>query len=69
MGGEIMLKPCPFCGGEAEIRHLHAYGDWEVTICCAEKNRCYIHPETDRYPDETYELALKGAAEEWNTRT
>ena len=46
----------------------HTYGDWEVTICCAEKNRCYIHPETDRYPDETYELALRGAAKEWNTR-
>lgn len=71
---EIELRPCPFCGGKAEIRKSHqcAYwrdeGVWEVSVCCSEENRCFCHPSTDGFLDKTYERALNGAAKEWNRR-
>ena len=25
-----ILKPCPFCGGKAEIRYVQGYSDWKT---------------------------------------
>lgn len=50
------LKPCPFCGGEAETsRGLHRYDCWGVW--CPE---CKVR--TDLY------LSEREAAEAWNRR-
>jgi hypothetical protein len=72
---EIELKPCPFCGGPAEIRKSRQCVDYEgesmvyeVSICCSEENRCFCHPSTDGFQGETYGRALEGAAKEWNRR-
>ena len=50
------LKPCPFCGGEAELIENNRYTDIHSVMC---KN-CYS--ESDRY--NTKENAVKA----WNTR-
>ena len=35
MSGE--LKPCPFCGGEADV-HYFAHDDSECTVMCSNPN-------------------------------
>lgn len=39
MEKQIELKPCPFCGGKAEIRDGHIYLDEAVLIRCSE---CFV---------------------------
>lgn len=51
------LKPCPFCGGKAELVHSD-YKMHDIKIRCT---RCYI--ETGWYTGEVTELS-----EQWNTR-
>ena len=49
------LKPCPFCGGEAETNVYGATGEWTVNCPCgAEMNR-RVYTEAE-------------AIEAWNTR-
>lgn len=53
MGEE--LKPCPFCGGEAEILN---YSENEWLICCAICNGMV----------ERWRKTRKEAIEQWNRR-
>lgn len=78
---ENEVKPCPFCGGEAEIRDCTVYLDKAVLIecgnCLVKTKRILInHPSyTQRnvpQPDEstryTREQAIAKATEIWNRR-
>ena len=60
---EVDLKPCPFCGGEAEVTDKDNYGfsngDWMV-FC----NECHTYLGFDSQY-ETPEQAI----EAWNRRT
>lgn len=58
---EFKLKPCPFCGGEAEI-----YVNGGVTVRC--KN-CYCGTtfKEDDYPRMS-KSAVERSIEEWNRR-
>lgn len=76
---ETELKPCPFCGGDAEVREAYVYLDAAVLIRCS---NCFVktekvlvnHPklkydgldESTRY---TKEQAIQKAAEVWNRRS
>ena len=53
------IKPCPFCGGEAELLH-HTY-EWSVRVLC---QNCGAIGEVKRGAEE----ADKAAIEAWNTR-
>ena len=55
------LKPCPFCGGEAEI----VYTEWCALYsvrCSTENQNCEVMPETRGCPVE------REAVEVWNRR-
>lgn len=55
------LKPCPFCGGRAQMRLDHDHSTaWLVE--CLTKPSCPIH---DR---EIYGLTKSAAISSWNTR-
>ncbi len=54
------LLPCPFCGGEAEVKNNHRFRGVFVWVGCED---CHIGTET-------YSMdALGMAAKLWNTRT
>ncbi len=55
------LKPCPFCGREAEIIDL---GDDRITIQTKCKNTCLIQ-DTGVY----HELFKDELIDKWNTRS
>lgn len=62
------LKPCPFCGGEAEYKHAQygTYGKYRdcVRIACS---ACYVH--TIFYAEEDKPLGhIEQAIEAWNRR-
>lgn len=74
---ETELKPCPFCGGKAEIHYQPIYMDNGVCICCTEcKARSkfflcdctytYFHGEKNVYISK--EQATNKAIELWNRR-
>ena len=52
------LKPCPFCGGKAEIVSSSRCGIWPFSVCCARDNLCAIHSHTDFYEMEIMAVAL-----------
>ena len=72
------LKPCPFCGGEAEVHYQPTYMGNVVCIRCTE---CHIRSKS--FPcDYTYQFyhgkrnvfiskkrATNDATNLWNTRT
>lgn len=61
---ETTLKPCPFCGGEAEVNQTYDIDTNEVDgyfIICRNKD-CTAWPETAEY------LTEAEAIEAWNTR-
>ena len=51
------LKPCPFCGGEASIRHFAFHSGAKYHVVC-ESCLCSV----------SYEWTPEEAAEAWNTR-
>lgn len=55
------LKPCPFCGGEAQLTDAFQKG-WRVG--CSLRNLCKVHP----YVRCTGKGARKRAIEAWNNR-
>lgn len=71
------LKPCPFCGGEAELKHLIVYNSSffvRCTACYARTDYVWIdHPcmkaagldESTRYTEEQVEAE---SIEAWNRR-
>jgi Lar family restriction alleviation protein len=75
---ETELKPCPFCGGEAEVKDCFVFLDKAVVIRCTS---CFVrtkkilidHPrltadgldESTRY---TREQAIQKVADAWNSR-
>lgn len=55
------LKPCPFCGGEAEVKkHNNRFTEWWQVFC----TNCHI---TQCGSDYEYEYEYEAAAA-WNTR-
>ena len=58
LGAEMELKPCPFCGGKAEIVSSSPCGIGPFSVCCARGNLCAIHPRTDFYEMEIMAVAL-----------
>ena len=58
------LKPCPFCGGKAEIEHEYIFGFEYSTIKC-EKCRVKTAPIKVSFTYSSDERA----AEAWNRRT
>lgn len=63
----ITLKPCPFCGGEAEI--LPCTGLLKAVRVVCKVCKCATPPVgilTEG--EETVKLADEGAAEVWNNR-
>ncbi len=56
----MKLKPCPFCGGEAEIHKEQAWRTAWLVEC--HNLGCVVHPETPWYPTE------KAAIAAWNKR-
>ena len=75
---ETEFKPCPFCGGKAEVIDTHVYLDKAIRIgcksCfCATRRILIDHPrltadgldESTRY---TRNQAIEKAAELWNRR-
>lgn len=65
---EIELKPCPFCGGEAEFSSGYCndlnYARVDCTNCSAG-----VYNDSDRDPDATIDELEKSVLEDWNRRT
>lgn len=60
------LKPCPFCGGEAELEHPHSFGvSFEYSGVRCIKCRARIEPILKSFSYSSDELAI----EAWNRRT
>ena len=60
------LLPCPFCGGEAELKPTYDLDADEIDgwfAWCCTANDCTTHPMTNDY------LTRAEAIEAWNTRT
>ena len=63
--GEItpVLRPCPFCGGEALLEPYKARKGYEASIQC---NQCLASMATITYDEE--ETAVRKVVEAWNRR-
>lgn len=57
---EIKLKPCPFCGGKAEIRRVGDYKNYFVCLC----SKCGKTPIS--YSEAS--LTLQEVIKKWNKR-
>ena len=53
------LKPCPFCGGEADLINDYLYEKWYAGC---HNGKCAVQPDT--YIHGTPDSAIKA----WNTR-
>lgn len=65
---EPKLKPCPFCGGEAETRVTTARQYTEFKVYCP---KCHIAKHGVVDCDGTFEdaeTAMCKAVKDWNTR-
>ena len=52
------LKPCPFCGGKAEVDRTWWWEEWEYYVYCSQ-----CHVKTAKYHFDAEE-----AIEAWNMR-
>jgi len=52
------LKPCPFCGDDAELRPIDAYNEWAAVMCTGEDCLAGVDGHSD----------LEDAVENWNRR-
>ena len=60
---EIKPKPCPFCGGKAEVMHPKYREMGPFWVECKQENDCFVHPKTGYF-------ALQfGAICVWNMRS
>ena len=57
------LKPCPFCGGEAEYAHLKKRRVRHIGICCPSYIRCKVCCATS-----PVKINTENAIEAWNRR-
>lgn len=72
---EIELKPCPFCGGEAEVKKTKIYYDDAVQIHCTE---CNVHTTALPFNCKMYfdgkngymteQTAIERTVKKWNRR-
>ena len=62
MTDKIKLKPCPFCGGNAEFAYGGYWGSGLFKVVCGNKDKCVILPETGAY------FIKEQAAAAWNRR-
>lgn len=60
------LKPCPFCGGEAELvtEYFFSKGNYGSQVRCTQCHSWGAGPKMDR----SVERQQAKAAEAWNTR-
>lgn len=61
MSDNEKLLPCPFCGGEARIRHMYVAG--EPSHSMAECTKCHV--KTDFY---VYQFGERNVIDVWNSR-
>ena len=63
---EPKLKPCPFCGGEAELTYTNDNNHMPFVRC---KYGCFLNPPChgNQYPWRF--KTVKDAVEAWNRRT
>ena len=73
------LKPCPFCGGKADVKHGTIYMDEtyrvECSLCLCMTKRVFVNnpsllPNGKLNPDTRYSAlqAIEKAVELWNRR-
>lgn len=62
--GTVVLKKCPFCGGEA---HIYQDSSREFKVVCSSCNASV--PAQKSFYLAGYDDALKSAEEAWNART
>lgn len=72
---EIELKPCPFCGGKAEIRRCKVYLDEAMEVHCTECGTSQPKELTNHrmYTNGgeifmTEEMAIEKITSRWNRR-
>lgn len=53
------LKPCPFCGGEAEIEK-DMFGKWHIDVFFVKCKNCGVQTKKERYKAD--------AIYKWNRR-
>ena len=71
-----MLKPCPFCGGMAEIRETHIYQDEAIIVKCVKcfattalvfiDNPKHMRDNLDKTPRFTFWDAINETERLWN---
>lgn len=64
---EIKLKPCPFCGGEAEFYSGYSNDLSYARVDC-ENCSAGTYNDSDRNPEATMEELEKSAIDDWNRR-
>lgn len=60
---DVKLKPCPFCGGEAEVAKEKYEQKWIAYVRC--KN-CNV--QTERLWESIYYCAISESETRWNNR-
>lgn len=68
MRDETMLKPCPFCGGEAKLKQDIRYPKPECTPKQAFEVVCQNRDCIIGFVDARYKLTAQKAIQAWNRR-
>ena len=68
MDGDYELKPCPFCGAEAEFASGYYNDLFSASVDCT---NCLAstHADSDRYYNHTTDELENMVIEAWNRRT